>query len=125
MSRIILASKSEHRKALLENAGVVFDAQSADINEREVETPLLEAELGGEDVAEVLAITKASDVSLREVDAYVIGCDQTLSFEGNLLHKPEDMEAARRRLLALSGKTASTQLGCCSGEEWRSFMEPC
>lgn len=34
-----------------------------------------------------------------------IGCDQTLSLDGDLLHKPADMEEARRRLLALSGKT--------------------
>ncbi len=35
----------------------------------------------------------------------MIGSDQTLSLEGEILHKPADMEAARRRLLQLSGKT--------------------
>ncbi len=104
MSEIILASKSNHRRELLKNAGVRFTAQSADINEREVETPLIEAGLGGRDVAEVLAIAKATHISKGNVDAYVIGCDQTLSFEGELLHKVKDMHEAQKRLLNLSGK---------------------
>lgn len=104
-SRIILASKSQYRAELLTNAGVTFEAQSAHIDEREVEAPLLEAQLGGADIAEVLAIAKAIDVSGRNPNAYVIGSDQTLSLDGMLLHKPKDMPAARQRLLDLSGKS--------------------
>lgn len=104
MAEIILASKSSHRQELLKNAGVKFTAMSADIDEREIETPLLKAGMGGDDVAEVLAIAKASEVSKGRTDAYVIGCDQTLSFEGALLHKVKNMEEAMQRLLALSGK---------------------
>lgn len=104
MTEIILASKSIHRQKLLENAGVKFTPMSANINEREVEGPLIKAGLGGEDVAEVLAIAKAADISKSNTDAYVIGSDQTLSFEGELLHKVKDMEGAQRRLLQLSGK---------------------
>lgn len=105
MSSIILASKSQFRAQILQNAGISFDAISADIDERSVEQPLIEAGLGGADVADVLAIAKATDVSQKNAGAYVIGSDQTLSLNNELLHKPEDMEAARRRLLALSGKT--------------------
>lgn len=105
MTNIILASKSIYRQQLLTNAGINFEATSANINEREIEAPLLEAGLGGPDVAEILAISKADNVSSSKPDAYVIGSDQTLSLEGDLLHKPEDMEAARTRLLKLSGKT--------------------
>ncbi len=104
MSSIILASKSVYRAQLLTNAGIVFSSQSASINERDVEAPLLEAGMTGADVADVLAIAKATNVSEQNPGAYVIGSDQTLSLAGELLHKPENMEAARRRLLALSGK---------------------
>ncbi len=104
MNPIILASKSKYRAELLTNAGVAFTAESANIDEREVEAPLIEADLGGADVAEVLAIAKAMDVSQRNPSATVIGSDQTLSLDGALLHKPEDMAAARQRLLDLSGK---------------------
>ncbi|MEM9331721.1 MAG: Maf family protein, partial [Pseudomonadota bacterium] len=79
MTKIVLASKSKHRADLLKNAGVEFEALTAQIDEREIEAPLLKAELGGADVAEVLAIAKATDVSGRVPGAYVIGCDQTLS----------------------------------------------
>lgn len=100
---IILASQSEHRAILLSNAGIKFKQQSADIDERAIEEPLLKAQLSAADIAEILAIAKASDVSKQNVDSIVIGSDQTLSFNGKLLHKPKDMEEARRRLLELSG----------------------
>ena len=128
MTQIILASKSRHRAQLLENAGIEFETCSADINEREVEKPLLDAGLGGPDVAEVLAISKASQVSEKFADAFVIGCDQTLSFEGQLLHKPDDMEGARRRLLALSGKTHELNSAVTivrNGETLWSHVEIC
>ena len=101
---IVLASKSTYRATLLSNAGITFSAEASDIDERAIEAPLLEAEMGGADIAEVLAVAKASDVSSKHSDAWVIGSDQTLSFNGKLLHKPENMEEARRRLLLLSGK---------------------
>lgn len=105
MSGIILASGSAYRAELLNNAGVEFTVETANIDEREVEAPLLEAGLSGADVAEVLSIAKATDVSQRNPSAYVIGSDQTLSLDGELLHKPEDFDAARRRLLLLSGRS--------------------
>jgi len=104
-ANIILASTSPFRQAMLENAGVAFTARAPAIDERSVEAPLLELDLDAADVALVLATAKAAAVSADTPDAHVIGCDQTLALDGELLHKPEDMEAARRRLLALSGKT--------------------
>lgn len=105
MNSIILASKSPFRAQLMQNAGIAFEAVAANIDERAVEAPLIESDLSGADVAEVLAIAKATAVSEKHGDAYVIGSDQTLSLDGELLHKPEDLEAARRRLLALSGRS--------------------
>lgn len=105
MSEIILASNSVTRKNLLLNAGVPFRAVAAQIDERAVEQPLLSAGMHPADVAEVLAIAKADAVSEANPGAIVIGSDQTLSFEGELLHKAKDMDEARRRLLAFSGKS--------------------
>ncbi|MCF6321096.1 MAG: Maf-like protein [Rhizobiaceae bacterium] len=102
---IILASKSPYRAQLLAAAGVQFRVQPASIDERAVEAPLLAADMDEGDIALVLAQTKALSLSEKNVEAVVIGADQTLTFEGKLLHKPEDMEAARRRLLLLSGKS--------------------
>lgn len=102
---IILASTSPYRRLILENAGIEFTAEGADVDERMVEKPLLASGATPEDIAIVLAEAKALDVSARHADAYVIGCDQTLSLGDEILHKSADMEDARRKLLSLSGKT--------------------
>jgi septum formation protein len=103
--KIILASGSPFRKAMLEHAGVAVEAVPADLDERALEAPLKDSGASPEDVALVLAEAKAVDVSGRRPGVLVLGCDQTLSLGDEILHKPADMEEARRRLLALSGKT--------------------
>jgi septum formation protein len=102
---LVLASGSKIRAELLNNAGLTIDVDPADVDERAVEAPLLEANFPPEDLATVLAEAKANDVSARRNGDLVIGADQILAFEGKRRTKPEDMEAARRQLLAFSGKT--------------------
>ena len=103
--RIVLASGSRFRKAMLEAAGVDIDVVPADIDERAVEKPLEGTGASPEDVAQVLAEAKALEVSERQPGRLVLGCDQTLSLGDELFHKPKDMEDARRHLLKLSGRT--------------------
>ena len=103
--QLILASKSKYRAQLLKAAGVEFTSQPAPIDERAVEEPLLKSEVDSSDIALVLAQAKALSVSEENREAIVIGSDQTLTFDSQLLHKPENMEEARRRLLLLSGRT--------------------
>lgn len=108
---LVLASSSPYRAAILRNAGLAIETEAAAIDERTIETPLLEAGLDAADVAQVLAEAKASDVSARRPGALVIGADQTMALDGELLHKPADMEQARYRLLAMSGKTHTLHSG--------------
>ena len=103
--RIVLASGSRFRKAMLEAAGVDIDVVPAKIDERTVEETLEGTGASPEDVAQVLAEAKALDVSERQPGRLVLGCDQTLSMGDELFHKPKDMEDARRHLLKLSGRT--------------------
>ncbi|SIT54639.1 conserved hypothetical protein [Mesorhizobium prunaredense] len=103
--KIILASGSPFRKALLVHAGVPVEAVPAEVDERALEAPLQGSGASPEDVALVLAEAKATEVSERKPGVLVLGCDQTLSLGDEVFHKPADMEAARRHLLALSGKT--------------------
>jgi nucleoside triphosphate pyrophosphatase len=116
---LILATASPIRATLLRNAGLVFDTKRAEIDERAVETPLLEARVEPAGIAEILAQAKAGEVADKHRHACVVGCDQTLSLDGELMHKPADMEAARRRLLQLSGRTHQLNTAACirSGEE--------
>jgi septum formation protein len=90
---------------LLENAGLEFRIERPDIDERAVEAALAGSGATPGDVASVLAEAKAVAMSELYPEALVIGSDQTLSLGDELLHKPVDMEAARRQLLRLSGKT--------------------
>ena len=102
---LILASGSRHRAELLANAGIEAVQQPSTLDERAIEAPLAEADILPEDRAEILAEAKALDVSERNPGAWVIGCDQMLSLDAEVLHKPRTMDEARRRLLALSGRT--------------------
>lgn len=106
-AKLILASKSIHRKNLMENAGLVFDICPAAIDERAIEAAIENAGTLPKEVALILASAKALDVSQQNSDSYVIGSDQTLSLGDEMFHKPDDMEQARRTLLKLSGKTHS------------------
>ncbi len=105
VERIVLASGSPFRKAMLEAAGVDIDVVPAKIDERAVEKTLEGSGASPEDVAQVLAEAKALNVSEKNPGRLVLGCDQTLSLGGELFHKPKDMEGARTHLLKLSGKT--------------------
>ena len=103
--KLVLASASPFRKAMLVNAGLDVEAVPAELDERALEAPLGESGASPEDVALILAEAKAVEVSQRRPGALVLGCDQTLSLGDEIFHKPADMEGARRHLLALSGKT--------------------
>lgn len=102
---IVLASGSVFRKKMLEDAGLAIEAVKPQIDERAVEAAVANSGVGPEDLALILAEAKALEVSQNRPGALVIGTDQTLSMGDEVLHKPRDMEEARRRLLALSGRT--------------------
>lgn len=104
-AQIILASTSPFRRALLENAGVDFEVDRPRIDERSVEEATSGSGVTPAEVALILARAKAEEVSARHPAGIVIGSDQALSFEDELLHKPKDMDEARRRLVAFSGRT--------------------
>ena len=90
---------------MLRNAGIETEANPSRIDERAVEAAVGDADLSPEDLARILAEAKAVEVSERFPDALVVGSDQVLSLEDEVLHKAADMEEARRRLLRLSGRT--------------------
>jgi septum formation protein len=102
---LILASGSRHRLALLQAAGFAVEVDRPDVDERAIDATLEGSGLTPAEVATVLAEAKAVNVSERRPDALVIGCDQTLSLDDEILHKAADMEEARRRLLRLSDRT--------------------
>jgi septum formation protein len=102
-AKLILASNSASRKALMSGAGLDFITQAADIDERQIEADLTARHATPPDIAMALARAKAVEVSRRLPDAHVIGSDQVLSLAGRLLHKPADMAEAGDHIRAMSG----------------------
>ncbi|PWE33565.1 septum formation protein Maf [Maritimibacter sp. 55A14] len=101
---IILASGSAIRRELLTNAGLDFEVERPRVDEDALRAAL---ELEGakpHDIADALAEMKARRVAEKRPEALVIGCDQVLELDRQILTKPETPEAARTQLLALRGK---------------------
>jgi len=105
MARIILASESPTRIALLRAAGIPFEALPPRIDERGIEAPLRAAGKSSAEVALALAEAKAVGLGKADRAAIVIGADQTLECEGRQWSKPANLDEARSQLLTLSART--------------------
>lgn len=100
--RLILASRSAARRTMLADAGVPFSIQVADVDEDAVKAAHDPADAAG--LAVELARVKALAVSRHDADAWVLGADQTLAFDGGLVSKAPSLDAARVRLAAMRGR---------------------
>jgi septum formation protein len=96
--RLVLASGSPRRKALLENARLHIVAVPSDVSEgfQEGESP--------QDHVLRLAIEKAERISKRFPGRWVIGADTIVVIEGRILGKPGNADAAEKMLSLLSGR---------------------
>lgn len=103
--RLVLASQSGSRRAMLTAAGVTFDAVSAGVDEDSAKAALLGEGLAARDMADALAEMKAIKVSSGDGQALVLGCDSIVALEdGTMLDKPRDRAEAAMHLQRLSGK---------------------
>ena len=100
--RLILASKSAARRAMLEGARVPFSVQVADVDEDAIKAGHDPADAAG--LAIELAKVKALAVSRRDPEAWVLGADQTLAFAGELVSKAPSLEAAGARLAEMRAR---------------------
>ena len=99
---LILASTSAYRRALLDRLGVPFRCRAPLCDE----AAIMRAEAGTEPrlLAEKLALTKASSLVDEEPQAVIIGCDQLVSFQGQIFGKPGTQERAVEQLVAMAGR---------------------
>jgi septum formation protein len=89
---------------LLESTKLPIETEAPGVEERAIEAA---GPAEPEDLAARLASAKALAVSRRRPERVVVGADQVLEVEGELLHKPNDREAARRQIARLAGRTHS------------------
>lgn len=99
---LILASKSQSRRAMLDAAGVEYEAVPADIDERAVEDGLAGCSAG--EVAEALSVAKAAVVASAHPERLVLGSDSLVVCDGRRFDKPESREQAAEHLRFFSGK---------------------
>lgn len=104
MRIVILASQSQVRADLLRRAGLQVQVQTARIDEAAMRDALVAEGASPRDIADALAEEKALKVARRHPEGLVLGCDQVLDLEGEVMGKPQDNAAARARLLQLRGR---------------------
>lgn len=124
--RLVLASGSAARRALLDHAGLAFEVMAADVDEAAVKRAGRGE--GAEATALRLAAMKAQAVSARRPDALVIGADQLLVCGDAWFDKPATTEAARTQLRALRGQAHElvTAAVCVRDGEviWQDVVRP-
>jgi septum formation protein len=97
---IVLASKSASRQAMLEAAGVQFEARPAAIDER-----ALEATLAGARPDQVaLALAEAKALAISGDERPVLGSDSLIVVGQRRFDKPASLEDAAEHLRAFSGR---------------------
>ena len=108
---IILASGSESRRIMLEDAGLDFKVISSEVNE-----DTLKQQMTGmpfEEQVVKLAMAKAKEVSEQNQDHIVIGGDQMCVCNNSIFDKPGSVEKAIKNLQVLSGTTHYQYSGVC------------
>lgn len=118
---IILASGSESRKIMLQDAGLIFEIIISNVDE-----DLLKNEMEGmpfEDQVVKLAAAKALAVSSENPDKIVIGGDQMCVFKNKVFDKPGSVEKAITNLKILSGTTHYQYSGVCIHKAGRPLWE--
>ncbi len=111
--KIILASKSEVRKKILDVNKVDCEVCPSNVDEDEVKISLISSGANPLLISKNLAELKANKVSLKYPDRIVLGADSVIDFNGKLISKPKDREEALNILLELNGKSHKLTSSVC------------
>jgi septum formation protein len=108
---IILASGSESRKQMLDEAGVTFEVIVSSADEDSIKNQI--SSLPFSDQVTILAKAKAEPISIQNPNSIVIGGDQMCVLGSELLHKPGSKEKAIGSLKTLSNQIHHQHSGVC------------
>ncbi len=104
MHDIILASKSEVRKIILEKNNISCLVKPSNVDEDPVKESLIKEGASPEIISKNLAELKANKVSQKIEQNLVLGADSVIDLNGELISKPENREDAFTILKRLNGK---------------------
>jgi len=122
MKKLLLASSSQYRRALLEKLHLTFDSASPDIDETPLKDETPQA------YVERLSIEKAKALASQYPDHLIIGSDQCAVLDSKIIGKPHTIEKAQQQLCNSSGKTVTFLTGLClydaTQDSYQSLVEP-
>ena len=105
MKSIILASKSEVRKKILDENNIKCTVEPSNLDEDEVKKSLINQGATPELISKNLAELKANKVSQRRIGEIVLGADSVIDLNGKLISKPKNRTEAMNILTSLNGKS--------------------
>tara|TARA_B100000513_G_scaffold49541_1_gene18785 strand:- start:306 stop:890 length:585 start_codon:yes stop_codon:yes gene_type:complete len=105
MKSIILASKSEVRKKILDENQIECTVEPSNLDEDEVKKSLINNNVTPELISKNLAELKANKVSQRRPGEIVLGADSVIDLNGKLISKPTNRKEAINILESLNGKS--------------------
>ena len=104
INKIILASRSEVRKKILNQNGISCEVIHADIDENQVKESLIEEKATPEIISKNLAELKANKVSRKKPNEIILGADSVVDLNGELISKPTSRKEALTILQKLNGQ---------------------
>ena len=105
VNEIILASKSNVRKKILEENKITCIVEPSNVDEDSVKESLLKEKATPEIISKNLAELKANKISQKNMKELVLGADSIIDLDGKIISKPRDRDEALKILKSLNGKT--------------------
>ena len=102
--QIVLASKSDVRKKILNKNDISCEVIPANIDEELIKESLLKEKETPNIISKNLAELKANKISEKKPNVFVIGADSVIDLEGKLISKPTNRDEALNILKKLNGK---------------------
>ena len=102
--KIILASRSNVRKEILNKNGITCEVLPANIDEEQIKESLLKEKTTPEIISKNLAELKANKVSKKKNEQLVLGADSVVDLNGELISKPANRDEALNILKKLNGQ---------------------
>ena len=113
MHKIILASKSEVRKDILNKNSIECEVHPSNVDEDPIKESLIKEGASPEIISKNLAEIKACKVSQKIHNQLVLGADSVIDLNGAIISKPENRKQAIDILKQLNGQKHSLISSVC------------